>query len=51
MPLNEGPQHDGAPHERFEEELGAVLRSAGDGFAVDDRRELVAGGLQLGGAA
>ncbi|MEU1226817.1 hypothetical protein [Streptomyces sp. NPDC005828] len=34
--------------QRFEEELGAVLRSAGDGFAVDDRRELVAGGLQRG---
>ncbi|MFI2739101.1 hypothetical protein [Streptomyces sp. NPDC018711] len=33
---------------RFEEELGAVLRSTGDGFAADDRRELVAGGLQRG---
>ncbi|MGW5777384.1 hypothetical protein [Streptomyces sp. NPDC003863] len=41
MPQNEEAQ-------RFEEELGAVLRSAGDGFAVDDRRELVAGGLQRG---
>ncbi|MFI1713927.1 hypothetical protein [Streptomyces litmocidini] len=48
MPQNEGTQHDGAPRERFEEELGAVLRSTGDGFAVDDRRELVAGGLQRG---
>ncbi|MFB7446934.1 hypothetical protein [Streptomyces sp. NPDC056194] len=41
MPQNEETQ-------RFEEELGAVLRSAGDGFAADDRRELVAGGLQRG---
>lgn len=32
----------------FEEELGAALRSTGDGFAADDRRELVAGGLQRG---
>ncbi|MFF7775993.1 hypothetical protein ACFZCG_16375 [Streptomyces tanashiensis] len=48
MPQNEGPQHDAAPHERFEEELGAVLRSTGDGFSVDGRRELVAGGLQRG---
>ncbi|SED09757.1 hypothetical protein [Streptomyces sp. TLI_105] len=48
MPQNEGSQHDGASHERFEEELGAVLRSTGDGFAVDDRRELVAGGLRRG---
>ncbi|WP_030692582.1 hypothetical protein [Streptomyces globisporus] len=48
MPQNEGTQHDGASHERFEEELGAVLRSTGDGFSVDDRRELVAGGLQRG---
>ncbi|GGU79140.1 hypothetical protein GCM10010275_12490 [Streptomyces litmocidini] len=48
MPQNEGTQHDGAPHERFEEELGAVLRSTGDGFAVDDRRELVAAGLRRG---
>ncbi|WP_225798909.1 hypothetical protein [Streptomyces sp. NK15101] len=48
MPQNEGPQHDGAPHERFEEELGALLRSTGDGFGADDRRELVAGGLRRG---
>lgn len=41
MPLNEG-------HERFEEELGAVLRRTGEGFATDDRRELVAGGLARG---
>ncbi|MGW8356027.1 hypothetical protein [Streptomyces wedmorensis] len=43
MPLNDDPQH-GA----FEEELGAVLRRAGDGFSADDRRELVAGGLKRG---
>ncbi|MFG2899604.1 hypothetical protein ACGFZH_21295 [Streptomyces zaomyceticus] len=43
MPQNEGPQHEG-----FEEELGAVLRRTGDGFATDDRRELVAGGLRRG---
>ncbi|MEV6248332.1 hypothetical protein AB0M38_19345 [Streptomyces sp. NPDC051742] len=43
MPQNVDPQHEG-----FEEELGAVLRRTGDGFAVDDRRELVAGGLQRG---
>ncbi|MCX5391523.1 hypothetical protein [Streptomyces sp. NBC_00094] len=48
MPQNEGSLHDGAPHEGFEEELGAVLRSTGEGFAVDDRRELVAGGLTRG---
>ncbi|MEU0405237.1 hypothetical protein ABZ318_34495 [Streptomyces sp. NPDC006197] len=48
MPQNEGPLHDGTSHERFEEELGAVLRSTGDGFSVDDRRELVAGGLRRG---
>ncbi|MFF0555461.1 hypothetical protein [Streptomyces sp. NPDC004266] len=48
MPQNEGTQHDGASHERFEEELGAILRSTGEGFAADDRRELVAGGLQRG---
>ncbi|APE22402.1 MULTISPECIES: hypothetical protein [Streptomyces] len=41
-------QHDGSQHERFEEELGAVLRRTGDGFAAGDRRELVAGGLQRG---
>ncbi|MEV4936264.1 hypothetical protein [Streptomyces zaomyceticus] len=43
MPQNEDPQHEG-----FEEELGAVLRRTGDGFATDDRRELVAGGLRRG---
>ncbi|WP_435057442.1 hypothetical protein [Streptomyces sp. bgisy060] len=47
-PQNERPQNDDVPHGRFEEELGAILRSAGDGFEVDDRRELVAGGLQRG---
>ncbi|MFE0705139.1 hypothetical protein [Streptomyces sp. NPDC058872] len=45
---NERSQNDDVPHGRFEEELGAILRSAGDGFEVDDRRELVAGGLQRG---
>ncbi|MFF9852886.1 hypothetical protein [Streptomyces litmocidini] len=48
MSQNEGTRHDGASRERFEEELGAVLRSTGDGFAADDRRELVAGGLRRG---
>ncbi|MFD7980780.1 hypothetical protein [Streptomyces sp. NPDC059071] len=33
---------------RFEEELGAVLRRTGEGFALDDRRELVNGGLVRG---
>ncbi|MFF0751507.1 hypothetical protein [Streptomyces sp. NPDC004267] len=33
---------------RFEDELGAVLRATGEGFAVDDRRELAAGGLARG---
>lgn len=42
------PQNADSPHEGFEEELGAVLRRTGDGFDVDDRRELVAGGLQRG---
>ncbi|MFE5295041.1 hypothetical protein [Streptomyces sp. NPDC056632] len=32
----------------FEEELGAVLRHTGEGFAADDRRELVTGGLARG---
>ncbi|MFE7596945.1 hypothetical protein [Streptomyces sp. NPDC057494] len=48
MSQNEGPQYDGAPHERFEEDLGAILRTTGDGFSADGRRELVAGGLQRG---
>ncbi|MFJ7958440.1 hypothetical protein ACIQ62_19335 [Streptomyces sp. NPDC096319] len=48
MPQNEGTPHGGAPHEPFEEQLGAILRSTGDGFSTDDRRELVAGGLQRG---
>ncbi|MDX2562734.1 hypothetical protein PV371_24190 [Streptomyces sp. TX20-6-3] len=43
MPQNEGPQHEG-----FEDELGAMLRRTGDGFAADDRRELVEGGLRRG---
>ncbi|WP_137988587.1 hypothetical protein [Streptomyces vilmorinianum] len=41
MPLHEG-------HEGFEEELGAALRRTGDGFAADDSRGLVAGGLTRG---
>ncbi|MFJ4872247.1 hypothetical protein [Streptomyces sp. NPDC088757] len=51
MPRNEDPQHDD-PHDEgadgFEEELGAVLRRTGDGFAADDRRGLVEGGLRRG---
>ncbi|WP_395361290.1 hypothetical protein ACHGLA_16545 [Streptomyces sp. YH02] len=43
MPQNEGPQHEG-----FEGELGAILRRTGEGFAADDRRELVDGGLRRG---
>ncbi|MFF8610262.1 hypothetical protein ACF06X_30625 [Streptomyces sp. NPDC015346] len=41
MPLNEG-------HEGFEGELGEALRRTGEGFAADDRRELVAGGMSRG---
>ncbi|MGW6567223.1 hypothetical protein [Streptomyces sp. NPDC054975] len=41
MPLNEG--HDG-----FEDEFGEALRRTGDGFAAEDGRELVAGGLTRG---
>ncbi|MDV5146598.1 hypothetical protein R1T08_21000 [Streptomyces sp. SBC-4] len=41
-------QNEGSPHEGFEEELGAVLRSTGEGFSVDGRRELVAGGVTRG---
>ncbi|MET9935571.1 hypothetical protein, partial [Streptomyces sp. NPDC006324] len=48
MPRNEDPQHDGAHDDGFEEELGAVLRRTGDGFAADDRRGLVEGGLRRG---
>ncbi|MGW4704121.1 hypothetical protein [Streptomyces sp. NPDC004285] len=48
MPQNEGHPHDGAPHARFEEELGSILRATGDGFSADGRRELVEGGLQRG---
>ncbi|MET9672012.1 hypothetical protein ABZY68_02800 [Streptomyces sp. NPDC006482] len=48
MPQNEGSLHDGAPHEGFEEELGAVLRSTGEGFSVDGQRELVTGGVARG---
>ncbi|MFI8963555.1 hypothetical protein ACIGO8_15750 [Streptomyces sp. NPDC053493] len=44
------PQHEEheATNGRFEEELGAVLRRTGQGFAADDRRELVTGGLTRG---
>ncbi|MFE5730873.1 hypothetical protein ACFQ7A_08205 [Streptomyces sp. NPDC056528] len=48
MPRNVGPRHENPPHDGFEEELGAVLRRTGDGFAADDRRELVEGGLRRG---
>ncbi|KOX16172.1 MULTISPECIES: hypothetical protein [unclassified Streptomyces] len=48
MPRNEGPRHEDPPHDGFEEELGAVLRRTGEGFAADDRRELVEGGLRRG---
>ncbi|MGW2306084.1 hypothetical protein [Streptomyces sp. NPDC001809] len=43
MPQNESPQHEG-----FEDALGAILHRTGDGFAADDRRELVEGGLRRG---
>ncbi|MFF9068439.1 hypothetical protein ACF09E_24130 [Streptomyces sp. NPDC014891] len=43
MPQNESPQH-----ERFEDALGAILHRTGDGFAADDRRELVEGGVRRG---
>lgn len=45
MPQND--EHD-VTNGRFEEELGAVLRRTGDGFAAEDSRELVAGGLARG---
>ncbi|MFF9196767.1 hypothetical protein ACF09L_16320 [Streptomyces sp. NPDC014779] len=45
MPQHE--EHD-ATNGRFEDELGAVMRRAGEGFALDDRRELVTGGLSRG---
>lgn len=48
MPRNDGPHPENPPHDAFEEELGTVLRRAGDGFAADDRRELVEGGLRRG---
>ncbi|MFF9013670.1 hypothetical protein ACF09C_11990 [Streptomyces sp. NPDC014870] len=41
MPLNEG--HDG-----FEDEFGAAIRRTGDGFATEDGRGLVTGGLTRG---
>ncbi|WP_329280164.1 hypothetical protein [Streptomyces sp. NBC_00691] len=41
-------QNDFPPPEGFEDELGAILRRTGDGFAADDRRELVEGGLRRG---
>ncbi|MFC8588707.1 hypothetical protein ACFUGD_29735 [Streptomyces sp. NPDC057217] len=48
MSRTEGPRHDNPPHDGFEEELGAVLRRTGDGFAAEDRRGLVEGGLRRG---
>ncbi|MCT4354570.1 hypothetical protein M5362_15665 [Streptomyces sp. Je 1-79] len=45
MPQNEG--HDEG-HDGFAEELGEALRRTGDGFATDDGRGLVAGGLTRG---
>ncbi|MER7914476.1 hypothetical protein [Streptomyces sp. NPDC096068] len=48
MSRTEGPRHENPPHDGFEEELGAVLRRTGDGFAADDRRGLVEGGLRRG---
>ncbi|MFB7517449.1 hypothetical protein [Streptomyces sp. NPDC056144] len=42
MPQND-PQHD-----PFEDDLGEVLRSAGESFSLDGRRELVNGGLARG---
>lgn len=45
MPQHE--EHD-VTNGRFEEELGAVLRRTGDGFAAEDRRELATGGLARG---
>ncbi|MFC9796691.1 hypothetical protein ACFVJI_29135 [Streptomyces sp. NPDC127584] len=43
MPQNESPQNEG-----FEDALGAILHRTGEGFAADDRRELVEGGLRRG---
>ncbi|MEU8617971.1 hypothetical protein [Streptomyces sp. NPDC048623] len=45
MPQNE--EHD-PTNGRFADELGTVMRHAGEGFALDDRRELVTGGLVRG---
>ncbi|MCX2182280.1 hypothetical protein KV205_17340 [Streptomyces sp. SKN60] len=45
MPQHE--EHD-VTNGRFEDELGTVMRHAGEGFALDDRRELVTGGLARG---
>lgn len=45
MPQHE--EHD-VTNGRFEDELGTVMRRAGEGFALDDRRELVSGGLTRG---
>ncbi|MFJ3504127.1 hypothetical protein [Streptomyces sp. NPDC090135] len=47
MPRNDGPGHENPPHDGFEEDLGAVLRRTGEGFA-GDRRELVEGGVRRG---
>ncbi|MFF8511976.1 hypothetical protein ACF064_28265 [Streptomyces sp. NPDC015492] len=48
MPQNESPPNESPQHERFEDALGAILHRTGDGFAADDRRELVEGGLRRG---
>ncbi|MFF9843676.1 hypothetical protein ACH414_13585 [Streptomyces sp. NPDC020422] len=48
MPQHEEHEEHDVTNGRFEEELGAVLRHAGDGFAAGDSRELVAGGLARG---
>ncbi|MFF9149827.1 hypothetical protein ACF1BN_33805 [Streptomyces sp. NPDC014861] len=41
-------QHDHDPDGRFADELGSVLRSTGESFALDGRPELVSGGLARG---
>ncbi|MFD5766615.1 hypothetical protein ACFWIN_12430 [Streptomyces sp. NPDC127049] len=41
-------QHDHDPDGRFADELGSVLRSTGESFALDGRPELVTGGLARG---
>ncbi|MFE9043828.1 hypothetical protein ACFYOG_23370 [Streptomyces sp. NPDC007818] len=41
-------QHDHDPDGRFADELGSVLRSTGESFALDGRPEMVSGGLARG---